>query len=418
MDGFDVQGMGYVAPALVRDWRIPSSSLGPVFSAALVGVLIGSLSFSMLADKFGRRPVLVLATLYFSICTLLTARTNSVNELLLIRFIGGIGLGGIMPNAMALAGEYSPKRIRVTVMMLISCGFTAGAAFGGFIAAWLIPAFGWRSVFYFGGSVPLLISLAMFVALPESLQFLSVHRKNLAQLDRWLCRIDPNTHASGAVQYAVAEQSGNGVPAVDLFRKGRTKVTLLLWVVNFMNLLNLYFLASWVPTVVGQAGYSTRMAVLVGTAVQVGGTLGALGNARLIEKAGFVRALAPIFAIGSASIAFIGMPFLPLAGLFLVTFVAGWCVTGAQPGLNAMAGVYYPTSLRSTGIGWSLGIGRIGAIIGPVVGGALMALKWTPREVFVVAAVPAGISSVVMLALGGLVHLRAPGEKKADVLAH
>ncbi len=408
MDGFDVQTMGYVAPALIREWHIPRASLGPVFSAALAGVLAGSLLFSMMADRFGRRPVIILATVYFSVCTLLAARAASVNELLLIRLIGGVGLGGVMPNAMALAGEYSPKRIRVTVMMLISCGFTVGAAMGGFIAAWLIPAFGWRSVFYFGGAVPLLIALAMFFALPESLQFLAVRKKHLPKLTEWVSRIDPEARFAGQSEVAIATA---GVPAVNLFRDGRTPVTLLLWTVNFMNLLNLYFLSSWVPTVVGQQGYSARIAVLVGTGVQVGGMLGTFSYAWLIERVGFARVLAPGFAFGALSIALVGMPFLPLTALFCVTFLAGWCVVGGQPGVNAMAAVYYPTYLRSTGIGWALGIGRLGGIVGPMLGGALMAFNWTPRAVFFAAAVPAAVSSLVMIALGSLAGLSLPTKR-------
>src|SRR6202166_5288856 len=170
MDGLDVQAMGYVAPAVIKEFKIPGAQMGLVFSAALLGVLLGSFLFSMLSDRIGRRPVLIAAALYFAVLTLWTATASSANELLAIRFIAGFGLGGIMPNAMALAGGYSPARIRVTVMMLVANFFTVGAAIGGFIAAGLIPRFGWRSVFVFGGAVPLVVSLLMIFLLPESLQ--------------------------------------------------------------------------------------------------------------------------------------------------------------------------------------------------------------------------------------------------------
>jgi len=167
MDGFDVQSMGYVAPAIIREWRVPSSALGPVFGAAPFGVLIGSLAFSVLADKIGRRPVLIGLTLFFSLATILTARASSVSELFVIRLIAGLGLGGIQPNGMALMGEYSPRKVRITMMMVVSNGFTAGAAVGGFVSAWMIPALGWRAVFYFGGLVPLLIAVLMFFSCPN-----------------------------------------------------------------------------------------------------------------------------------------------------------------------------------------------------------------------------------------------------------
>jgi MFS transporter, AAHS family, 4-hydroxybenzoate transporter len=399
MDGFDVQALGYVAPAIIQDWKIPAAALGPVFGAGNLGVLIGALVFSMLADKIGRRPVLIAATLFFSVMTLLTARANSVEGLLALRLIAGIGLGCIMPNATALIGEYSPRRLRITLMMGITVGFTAGAAIGGFVAAWLIPAFGWRSVFYFGGFVPLIIALAMWFWLPESLQFMVLRGRNRDKVREWLNRIDPTVPASGGAEYVVHEETQRGVPVKHLFREGRSLVTILLWVVNFMNLLNLYSLASWLPTVVRDAGHSTSTAVLVGTVLQVGGTIGTFGLAWFIARRGFIPALTTAFAVACVSIALIGQPGLSLVLLFAVVFVAGWCVVGGQPGINALAATYYPTYLRSTGIGWGLGIGRIGAIVGPVVGGEFMRLKWSTQDLFLAAAIPALISAVVMFSL-------------------
>ncbi len=404
MDGFDVQSMGYVAPALVQDLNIPAASLGSVFSAGLSGVLVGSLSFSVLSDKLGRRPMLIFGSLYFGVLTLVTARAETISQLLIIRFVAGIGLGGMMPNAMALVGEYSPANLRVRAMMIVSCGFTAGAAIGGFIAAWLIPNYGWQAVFYFGGIVPLIIAACMYLWLPESLQFLVLKGKSKRTIRKWLRRVDPAAPMSENLDFVVKEQSKEGAPVAHLFREGRSKVTVLLWVVHFMNLLNLYFLSSWVPTVVSTAGYSTMIAVLVGTTTQVGGTIGSFGNSWFIGKFGFVRALCGSFLVACLSIAMVGQPFLSLTALFVFVFIAGWGIAGGQPGVNALAAVYYPTYLRSTGIGWGLGIGRIGAIIGPYIGGELLRLHWTPREVFLVAAIPALISSVVILGLRSSIH--------------
>jgi len=399
MDGFDVQALGFTAPAIIRDWNIPNAALGPVFGAGNFGVLIGALSFSVLADRIGRRPVLVGVTLFFSAMTLLTARASSVEELLVLRFIAGIGLGGIMPNATALIGEYSPRRMRITLMMSITVGFTAGAAIGGFISAWLIPAFGWRSVFYFGGAVPLLIACAMFFWLPESLQFMVLRGRNRETVYKWLKRIDPTVSPDRTTDYVVQEDKQGGSPVMYLFREGRTPVTILLWIVNFMNLLNLYSLASWLPTVVQDAGRSTSTAVLVGTILQVGGTVGAFGLAWLIARRGFIPVLTTSFVVACVSIATIGQPGLSLTLLFVVVFVAGWCVVGGQPGINAFAATYYPTYLRSTGVGWGLGIGRIGAIVGPILGGEFMRLKWSTEEMFLAAAIPALVSAMAMFSL-------------------
>jgi len=399
MDGFDVQAMSYVAPAVVADWGIGGSALRYVFPAANVGVLIGSLVFSVVADKIGRRPVLVGATLFFSVMSLATATAQDVTQLLWLRFIAGIGMGCIIPNSTALIGEFSPARRRVTLMMCITVGFTAGAAIGGFVAAWMIPAFGWRSVFVFGGAVPLVVSLAMMWGLPESLQFLAVRQRSRATLVRWLKRLDPTVRVDDSTRFVAHEQSREGVPFVHLFLEGRGVSTVLLWVVNFMNLLVLYSVTSWLPLLVAEMGYDTRTAVLIGAVLQTGGTIGTFGLAWMIARGGFLPMLAGTFASATLSIAFIGQPGLSLAVLGAIVFVAGWCVIGGQPGINALSATFYPTYLRSTGIGWGLGIGRIGAIVGPYIGGVLIGQQWTAQQLFWAAAVPAFVSMLTLVAM-------------------
>ncbi|HXD16754.1 MAG TPA: MFS transporter [Vicinamibacterales bacterium] len=399
MDGFDVQVLGYTAPSIVREWGVPAATLGPVFAAANFGVLLGALFISMLADRIGRRPVIVAAALFVGVMTMLTGRVTSVPELLLMRFLTGIGLGTIVSNASSLVGEYGSKRMRATLIMYSGVGFTGGAAFGGFVATALIPAYGWQSVFYFGGAIPLVIGLIMLVALPESLQFMALRGKNPARLAAWLNQVDPSVQATPNDTFVVREENKAGVPIRHLFRERRAVATIVFWVVNFMNLLNLYSLASWLPTVVSGAGYSAQTAVLVGTVLQVGGTLGTVGLAWLVARAGFVRILSVTFVIASISVALIGQPSVSLALLYVIVFVAGWCVVGSQPGLNALSGAYYPTYIRSTGIGAGLGVGRIGAIVGPVIGGMFIAAHWSTRDIFLAAAIPAAISAVAMFSL-------------------
>lgn len=396
MDGFDVQAMGFVAPAIIQEFGIAKSALGPVFGAGLLGMLVGSLTLSVLADKLGRRPILIGATMFFSLCMLYTATVTSLVELQVLRFITGLGLGAIMPNAMALAGEFSPKRKRVTLMMLVSCGFTLGAVLGGLASASLIAAYGWRAVFWLGGTVPLVIAALMAWRLPESLQFLVLRGKHLKHVARCLQKIEPTAYIAADTQFVVPEPARGGAPVAELFRQGRALTTLLLWVVNFMNLLNLYFLANWLPTIAASAGLSTTNAVLVGTALQVGGVLGTLLMGPVIDRLGFYKVLVPVFAVAAVMIALIGQPGLSLPVLFTVVSVTGFCIVGGQPAVNALAATYYPTALRSTGVGWSLGIGRFGSIVGPVLGGILIQRQWDNAQLFIAVAVPAVISTAML----------------------
>ena len=311
MDGFDVQAIGYVAPAIIQDGKMPAADMGPVFSAGLLGLFLGSLLFSMLGDRIGRRPVVLGATVAFSVLTLLTARVTSLSELIVMRVLAGLGLGAILPNITALIGEYSPSRHRVTTMMIVTNGFTIGAMIGGFLSAWLIPTYGWRSVFVVGGVVPLLLLAPM----------------------------------------------------------------------------------------VRGAGYPTETAVLVGASVQTGGVLGTLALGWVLRRVGFVPVLTCCFILAAVNLAFIGQPGLSLTLLFLVSFLAGLGIFAGQPGLNALAATFYPTEMRSTGIGSGLGIGRFGAFIGPLLAGELMRNQWTTQDLFHAAAVPAAISAMAIVGL-------------------
>jgi len=397
MDGFDVQAMGYVAPAIIAEWGVSKAELGPVFGAGLFGMLVGSLTLSVLADKIGRRPVLIWATVFFALCMLATAHVTTVPQLLAIRFITGLGLGAIMPNAMALAGEFSPKSKRVTLMMLVSCGYTVGAVLGGLLSASMIPAWGWQSIFYLGGIFPLLMAVLMHFFVPESMQFLVLKGRRLDVVAKTLRKIDRTLRIGADTRYSVPEAKHEGAPVAELFRHGRGIPTVFLWLVNFMNLLNLYFLSSWLPTIATGAGLSTSAAVMLGTALQAGGVLGTLLMGPAIDRIGFFKVLVPCLLLATVTIALVGLPGIPLALLFVVVAITGFCIIGGQPAVNALAATYYPTTLRSTGVGWSLGIGRFGSIVGPVLGGVLIQLEWTNAGIFLAMAVPVVISAAALL---------------------
>jgi AAHS family 4-hydroxybenzoate transporter-like MFS transporter len=399
LDGFDVQAMGYVAPALLQDWKVDKAALGPVFGAGLFGLLVGSLFISVLADKFGRRPVLIASTFFFAICMIATPLTSNLQELMVMRFITGLGLGAIMPNAMALTGEFSPQRKRISVMMMVSCGFTVGAMLGGLVAAAIIPRFGWQAVFYAGGFTPLLIGMAMLKFLPESIQYQVLNRAPKDRIASVLARVAPGTAISSQATFQVPEKKEDGVPVARLFSEGRAWTTVTLWAISFLNLIALYFLSNWLPTLAKSAGLSLENAVLLGAMLQFGGTVGTISMGWVIDKLGFRPVLLVCFTVAACFIALIGHAAASTVLLFAVVFITGFAVVGGQPAINAMAASFYPTTLRSTGIGWCLGIGRVGSVIGPVVGGELIRLNWGQADLFHAVAVPS-VLIVVMLIVG------------------
>lgn len=414
MDGLDVQEIGFVAPALLRSWSLEPAALGPIFGAGLLGMLAGSMSLSVLADRIGRRPVLIGATFFFALCVLATAATRSVPQMVALRFLTGVGIGGVMGNAVTLASEYCPGARRASLLMVISCGFTGGAMLGGLLAAVLIPRVGWQSVFIVGGVLPLGVALLLLRELPESLQLLLVRGADRGRIEHWLQRLAPHIVVDSTTVFVRAEiAAGGGGSVLDLFREGRGARSLLLWAVSFANLLNLFFLANWLPLLAARMGYSSSLGVLLGTTLQAGGMLGALILGPLIDRVGFYRVLAPAFLLGAVMIAAIGRPDLPVTIVFAVVLLAGVAIVGGQPGINALATVVYPTKLRATGVGWCLGVGRAGSIAGPVIAAQLIAGHWSSEQMFMLAAVPAALSSVMtwgMARMGpGREHaLRAP----------
>jgi MFS transporter, AAHS family, 4-hydroxybenzoate transporter len=362
--------------------------------------------------------MLIVATLFFSIMTFWAGRVNTINELLLVRFIAGMGLGGIMPNALALIGEYTPSRSRASMTVVIANAFNIGAALGGFVAAWLIPSFGWRSVFYFGGAIPLVIAILMIFLLPESLQLMVLRGHDRNKIARWVKRVDASAPTGNDVEYVAKEEKKEGVPVLHLFSGGRAGVTVLLWVIFFLNLLNLYLLASWLPTVVKASGYSTGTAVMVGTTLQAGGAIAGFALAVVISRFGLIPSLTVGFAIAAVCIAMIGQPGLPLTGLLTVVFLAGWGVPGGQNLLNALATSYYPTYLRATGVGWCLGIGRMGAVVGPLFAGEMMRRHLPNQQLFMVAGALALIATIAIICLRFLMKPQQNISAATEVLVH
>jgi AAHS family 4-hydroxybenzoate transporter-like MFS transporter len=413
LDGFDTTAIGYVAPSLAKEWGLTKGALGPVFSAGLFGLMIGALTLGPLADRIGRKKIIIFSTLAFGIGTLVTAFVQDVNMLLAIRFLTGLGLGGAMPNTVAMTSEFNPQRRRATMVMVMFCGFSVGAALGGLLAAALIPQFGWRSVFVVGGVAPLLLVPILALRLPESVRFLALTGRANARVAQLLAFINPKAVFAPATQFVVHEPVLAGIPVRHLFRAGRTLVTLLLWVVFFMSLLDLYFLSNWLPTVLNDLGASVSQAAAIGSMLQFGGVVGTFALGSVIDRFSF-RALALVYFIAVFAIGAIGQLGHSVVFVTMAIFAAGFCTVGGQIAANALAAGFYPTSVRATGVGWALGIGRIGSIIGPLVGGVLLTMKWSAGAVFMAAAGAALCAALAAFSLSRLAGMGGSGNRAAD----
>jgi MFS transporter, AAHS family, 4-hydroxybenzoate transporter len=299
------------------------------------------------------------------------------------------------------------------MVMIMFCGFSLGAALGGLLAAALIPHFGWRSVFVVGGVAPLLLVPILALRLPESVRFLALTGRANTQVAQLLGLINPKAVLPVATQFVIHEPGLTGIPVLHLFRDGRTLVTLLLWVVFFMSLLDLYFLSNWLPTVLNDLGATVSEAAAIGSMLQVGGVVGVLALGSVIDRFSF-RALALVYFVAIFAVGAIGQLGHSLVFVTVAIFVAGFCMVGGQTAANALAATYYPTSIRATGVGWALGIGRVGSIVGPLVGGALLTMKWSSAAVFATAAVAALCAALAAFCLSRLAGMGGTGRVDAE----
>ncbi|MFW7354921.1 MAG: MFS transporter [Brucella sp.] len=398
LDGFDTQAIAFVAPSIAEEWKIGMSSFGPVFSAGLVGLTFGAVLFSPLADKFGRRSIILASVLIFGSFGFLTAFASSITELLVLRFLTGIGLGAAMPNLIALTAEYSPAKTRNLCVTLMFCGFPLGAVIGGVISNYLIAAYDWHHVFYVGGALPVLL-LPILWRLPESPRFLVTKGGAGDKLAKILARLDDQSQYSPASRYFLSEERQVAGSVASLFAGGRAPGTLMLWVAFFCNLLVMYFLINWLPSVLRQAGHPLNRAIMATVLFNMGGVLGGVAIGYLIDRWGAYKVLITAYLAGSLATIILGAVALDINMLMAIVFCAGVGLMGGQLGLNALAAGFYPTHSRSTGVGWALGFGRVGSIIGPLVGGYLLSLNWDMQQLYLTAAVPALVAALMIFGI-------------------
>lgn len=408
IDGFDAQAIAFVAPLLKAQLSIEPAQMGQLFSAALVGLMVGAFALSPLADRIGRKPVIIGACAVMGVFSLLTATAQTTGELFVYRFLTGVGLGGVMPNINTLTAEFAPARRKALMITIMFVGFPAGAVLGGLLSAKIITAFGWPSVFILGGVAPLLLTVALIVFLPESIRFLALKGRKPALIAACLARIDKQYRRGPDDKFFALEEKGAKGSFSGLFAGGRALGTVLIWALFFANLLVMYALFGWLPSVMREAGVSLETAIAATVAFNLGGVVGGLAIAREIDRRGPYGVLAAAYAIAAVAIALIGVLAESFAFALIAIFIAGCAVVGTQLGMNALVVSFYPTEVRTTGLGWALAVGRIGSIIGPVVVGVVIALEWSLPQVFFLTSAPEIICVGAILLLKTIETSRAP----------
>ncbi|HMM08300.1 MAG TPA: aromatic acid/H+ symport family MFS transporter [Paracoccus solventivorans] len=393
VDGYDVFVAGTVLPTLIAEWGLTKPQAGALQAWALFGMMFGALILGPLADRIGRKKGVAISFMLFTSATVLTGFANSPEQFKVFRFIAGLGCGGLMPNAVALMNEYAPKRLRGTMVALMFSGYSVGGMVAAGLGIGLIPGFGWQPMFFIA-AVPLLLLPLVLWKLPESLGFL-IRQGRQDEARRIFARISATPLDAGD-RLVFTEAKGVSASVAELFRHGRTLRTLMLWLSFFCCLLLVYLLSSWLPKVLQEAGYAERASLLSLFSLNFGGMAGAILGGRMGDRFGLPRVVVGFFAAAALSIAMIGMNPAP-ALLFALVFVAGATTIGTQILLYASVAQLYNLSVRSTGLGWASGVGRIGAIVGPTLGGVLLARELPLEQNFLIFAVPAALSALAML---------------------
>ncbi|MGZ8225419.1 MAG: aromatic acid/H+ symport family MFS transporter [Methylococcaceae bacterium] len=398
VDGFDTAAIGYIAPSLAQQWSIARTDLGPVLSAALFGLAAGAIFAGPLADRLGRKTILVLSVSFFGGWCLATAFAANLESMVILRFLTGLGLGAAMPNAITLMSEFAPQRRRALIVNTMFCGFPLGASLGGFASSWLIPHYGWQSVLLTGGVTPLLLSAVLLIALPESVRYLVAANKPAAKIRSILSRISRQSleHiTSFTMQEQVMSQAPSAIRVV--LSKSYLWGSLMLWLTYFMGLLIFYFLVSWLPTLLKDINMPTQQAALLTALFPLGGGIGTILSGWLMDNfnphkilaAGYALTAVLLFAVGQGT----GNPLL----FGVLVFMAGATMTGAQSSMASLAAGFYPTPARATGVAWMLGVGRFGGITGAFAGAFLASYALTLTQTFSLLTVPALIATAALL---------------------
>ena len=400
LDGFDILAISYVAPVIGAAWQLPKETFGPIFAAHYIGAAIGAVLFGWFADRYGRRMGVVLPTALFGVLALATVWAYDFRSLFVLRVLIGLGLGGALSNAIAMVAEYAPQRARATLVSLMYAAFPLGGVIGGPVSALLIARHGWQAVFVLGGVLPLLLSIALWLWLEESIRFLVLSRAPAERIAARL-RIAPGFVAGTSDSYMLPQGRKLSLrPTREVFGPEFLRTSILLCIAAFAAQLVIVYVVTWMPLVLASIGMPVTSAILASVAFSVGGIFGAVGLARVIDRDKSYRGLVITFLVSAVAIAAIGYLARNWYALLAISFATGLLTVGANIVLSAYAATAYPTAIRSTGLGWVVSLGRIGAIAGALFGTALLAAGLGIESAYLIAAVPALIGGLAVALVG------------------
>ena len=387
-DGYDIGAAAFAAPALIREWHVNPAALGGLFSAGLVAGLIGPPVLGWIADHYGRRTAIVGGLLFFGAFTWASVLAQDLTQLIWLRFIAGIGISGVLAIATALVIEYAPRHIRATLFILMFSGVTFGGGVPGLVAKAYMPTYGWQILFWVGGIAPIIVGFIAMATLPESLKYLSLKPERRQRLVQQLERMQPGLNLDPNSTFTIGDEINEQKFSYGAIFKGRLAwITPMFWLSNAINLMIFYFINQWTPTILANAGYPVGDAVLAATAFQFAGTAGGLAIMRPLDKYGFIP-VPILFACAIPIVALIGLPGLPEGAIIGLVAASGFCLLGLQFGNISCETNVYPTYIRSWGVGSCFGAGRVGSVIGPLVGGWLISMQVPMQYLFLLAAVP------------------------------
>jgi len=399
LDGYDVAVMASATPSIAAAWHVNPGELRWIVTAAVIGIAASALVVSPLGDYIGRRGVLLTSFAVVAISTLLGSTASSPNELFFWRLLTGIGLGASLPNALALGAEYAPVKSRTALVALLACGISLGSATSGLVAPPILELGGWRALFVTGGCIALLAWLPLF-ALPESLRFLTARGRDPERIGRLLERLNSSHRYAPGNVYTLPEKSSGGRLSVSYLLTPRlAPATLLLWLVFFLNLGLLYLMSTWLSTLLHEGGLPLPQALRIAAMFQIGGVVGGFGLAWLMQRWGPFLVLAVSYTLTAGALAFLGTHITSPALLVVLILITGNGINGGQVAINAVSATLYPTAARATGVGWALGIGRFGAIVGPFAAGTLMAAGIKLGHLFWLAIIPTLVCALAVILL-------------------